>query len=46
MVARRDSKNDTKKLICKTEINSDFEIKFRVTKGKTMEGNDTLGGWE
>ena len=29
-------KNDTKELIYKTE--TDFEIKFRVTKGETVRG--------
>ena len=32
------NKNETKELIYKTEIDSDFRIKLMVTKRETMEG--------
>ena len=38
------NKNDTKELMYKTERDSDFKIKFRVTKGESIVGRDKLEG--
>ena len=40
------NKNDTKKLIYKTETNSDFNIKLMVAKGKLWEGRINWGEWD
>ena len=35
-------KDDTEEIIYKTETNSDFEIKLKVTQGVTMRERDKL----